>query len=150
MSETAAERLERGSIPVPFSGCRIWTGATDSCGYGRLRWKGKIVKAHRLAWESHFGPIPDGMEVCHRCDTPPCDEPSHLFLGTHLENHRDKADKRRGPKPPSGLPRGVMAKVGRSGRIRYSARRSYDGQHIWLGAFATIEEAAAAAEAWTP
>jgi hypothetical protein len=51
--------------------------------------------AHRVAWEKVHGPIPQGMQVLHRCDTPLCVNVEHLFLGTNADNQRDKASKGR-------------------------------------------------------
>jgi len=79
-------------------GCWLWTSATTAAGYGVFRLggrKGIAAYVHRLAWALTHGPIPDGLEVCHHCDTPPCCNPDHLFLGTHSDNMRDMARKGR-------------------------------------------------------
>ena len=94
------ERIDRNSIPEPNSGCHLWTGGYDNRGwpfkdYGRIWVKGRTIAAHRVAWEAVNGPIPDGMCVCHKCDTPRCVNPEHLFLGTHKENTRDMINKGR-------------------------------------------------------
>jgi hypothetical protein len=55
------------------------------------------VLAHRYAWFITYGPIPDGMQVCHHCDNPSCCRPDHLFLGTNQDNTDDKRAKGRQP-----------------------------------------------------
>jgi hypothetical protein len=54
-------------------------------------------QAHRVSWEMANGPIPKGMQVCHRCDNPPCVRPDHFFLGSAKENKADQAAKGRTP-----------------------------------------------------
>jgi hypothetical protein len=94
-NRTLQSRLEQYSIPEPNSGCWLWIGADDGHGYGQLNIGGKVIKAHRAAWELKVGPIPSGLNVCHKCDTPPCINPDHLFLGTRGENIRDAFAKGR-------------------------------------------------------
>ena len=72
-------------------GCWIWTGALNSYGYGTVSFKAEHTYryAHRVSWELAFGPIPEGLFICHHCDNPPCVRPDHLFLGTLADNNTD-------------------------------------------------------------
>lgn len=83
------DRLERSGE------CWLWTGYVNSFGYGTINVAKVQWKTHRLAWFLANGPIPDGLLVLHRCDTPACCRVDHLFLGTSLDNNRDRDAKRR-------------------------------------------------------
>lgn len=76
-------------------GCWLWTGYTNAKGYGRIATADGVAMAHRVSYEMHFGPIPDGMLVLHSCDTPSCVRPDHLSAGTHMDNMHDKVARRR-------------------------------------------------------
>ncbi len=86
---------------VDENGCWIWIGEKNKCGYGRIcigrNEKGGLLRkrTHRISYEIFKDEIPKGMLVCHKCDNPPCFNPDHLFIGTHLDNVRDCIKKGR-------------------------------------------------------
>lgn len=77
------------------NGC-VFFGSGRPDTYGRLNLDGRVITASRFAWSFYEGPIPPGMCVLHRCDTPRCVARPHLFLGTKGDNSRDMIAKGRG------------------------------------------------------
>ena len=99
---------------------RLWANVdkTETCwnftgfkrkGYGSVWWQGASVRAHRASWTVSKGPIPDGLQVLHACDNPGCVRPSHLFLGTNLDNVADRHAKDRDAHPDRRGERGGRA-----------------------------------------
>ena len=131
--------LARTEPIVGDPGCVVWTGATDSGGYGRLQVNGRMVSAHRWAWERERGPIPDGAVLDHTCWERACCNVEHLRLATRSQNNAYLSGAQKGRK--HDLPRGVY----RDGR-RYMARVGHNGTEHYLGTFGTVEEASAAAQ----
>lgn len=97
----AAERfIEKVKIS---DGCWTWTGSINENGYGSF-WDGEHVEtASRTSYRLFISEIPNGLYVLHRCDNPVCVKPSHLFLGTHEDNMRDRDLKGRSAKLAGAL-----------------------------------------------
>jgi hypothetical protein len=105
-------RFHRHYTPVE-SGCWLWTGALDRKGYGQMNVGGKTTSA------THFSLFMDGRprphkNACalHRCDTPACVNPDHLWWGSHKENSQDMAAK--GRNNAVGLPKAVAAQAAKA------------------------------------
>ncbi len=78
------------------SGCWLWRRSLNPNGYGSILVNGRKSGAHRVFWERFKGPVPVDLHVLHKCDTPHCVNPEHLFLGTHDDNMQDMWEKGRG------------------------------------------------------
>lgn len=93
--------VDRYVEPEPNSGCWLWAGPRDVYGYGRIMVgsypyrRGRPTLAHRVVYSVLVGAVPKDLCVCHRCDVPCCVNPSHLFVGTRIDNNRDRASKGR-------------------------------------------------------
>mgnify|MGYP001577132561 CR=1 FL=1 len=84
---TILERLAARSMPLPFSGCIVWTGSKCR-GYGRIYHDGKTRATHRVAFETFRGKIPEGLEINHLCRNKACINPAHLEVVTGSQNLR--------------------------------------------------------------
>ncbi len=117
--------------------CWRWTGHLTNDGYGRQRWKGSMYLAHRLAYANQNGPIPEDMQIDHKCRNRACVNPAHLRTATHKQN-RENLSK-------------VLAASGylgvslSNGGPTWKARVTHNGEHYDRRGFATAEEADAAA-----
>lgn len=84
-----------GKIFVNDNGCWILDSIPHGNGYVEV-WVGAFkIFAHRASWAFYNGPIPEGMNILHSCDTPSCINPEHLFSGTQAENVTDMVTKGR-------------------------------------------------------
>lgn len=93
--------------------CWLWVAATTAhYGHGVLRFKNKMVKAHRVSWEIFRGEVPEGMCVLHKCDIPNCVNPDHLFIGTQTDNMKDMDSKGRRGRRSEGVGKSLGSKNG--------------------------------------
>lgn len=99
--DSFTDRALNNYMPVPEAGCWLWLGGQRDKGYGYIYTKGPPhlkLPAHRGFYLAFNGEIPDDMHVCHKCDTPACVNPAHLFLGSNLDNVADRVAKGRSAK----------------------------------------------------
>jgi hypothetical protein len=130
------ERFEQYVYPDPNSGCFIWAGSWNEKGYGQFILGGKRLKVHRAAWVLSGRVLPE-TPLLHKCDTPCCVNPDHLFPGSVSMNNIDMARKGRGRKSLAGLPYGVARN-----HKRFMAQVTTH----YLGTYDTSEEAHAVAK----
>lgn len=102
---------------ISFHPCLEWLAAKDKAGYGRFNFRGTNWKASRVMWVLEKGEISEGLHILHKCDNPGCVRIEHLFLGSHMDNIRDKMHKNRhqGPKK-THCPQG----------------HEYGGKNLWI------------------
>ncbi|HCG55324.1 MULTISPECIES: HNH endonuclease [Brevibacterium] len=136
-TKTPEDAFAKFAVSVA-GGCLLWTAGKDRDGYGNIAVYGRKTRAHRYAWERIYGPMPDGMQVDHKCWNPSCVNIEHLRLANHAENQHYRNGSHRGSKTGfrNVYDRGThfQVMIGRNGKQRH------------YGTFATIEEAVDAAE----
>lgn len=100
-----AERIAKAlatKVRKTRAGCLEWEGSMGGSrnAYGLITLgRTSKVYAHRAAYELHYGRLPEGLSVLHRCDNPRCVRPEHLFAGTQTDNMADMATKQRARAP---------------------------------------------------
>ena len=97
MARPKSDPIERflAKVKKVDSGCFEWQAGLARGGYGKFRLPHKTTTAHRFAYETFVSPIPQGLQVLHRCDNRKCTNPEHLFIGTAQDNVADMDEKKR-------------------------------------------------------
>ena len=90
MNPLLQDKIHAFSEIDSYSGCRVWKGTINKDGYGQFTYKAKTYLAHRAAYEAFKDAIPAGLLVLHTCGQRACVNPTHLYVGTELDNARDK------------------------------------------------------------
>lgn len=116
-------------------GCWGWDGSGDGAGYWKFYLRGKMIRAHRIAYELTYGSIPDGMVVDHVCHNRSCTNPGHLRVATRKQNAENLGAYR--ANSSSGI-RGVTLHKP-SGRWR--GKVMHQGKSYQAGYFDSLEEA---------
>jgi hypothetical protein len=94
-ADTAARFWSKVDRSGGADACWPWLGGHAHYGHGRFWLHGRRVHAHRVAYILTRGPIPDGLDILHTCDNPPCCNPAHHYPGTQIDNVRDRQERNR-------------------------------------------------------
>lgn len=119
--------------------CWLWTGETNSSGYGRICVSGKRVFIHRHAYALTHGDIPNGAVIDHVCHTKTCANPDHLRIATKKQNGENLSGAH------SDSSSGVLGVQWQPDRKRWRARVVHNGREHFAGRYLTREEAESAA-----
>ena len=123
------------------NGCWEWTGYITPQGYG-LFWDGKKPNTtHRVSQELANGPIPEGMDIDHRCANRKCVNPEHLRVTTRSQNMQHQA----GPRKDNTS--GVRGVSWIEHRKAWRAEATLEGRQYYAGYHSTLEAADRAARA---
>lgn len=96
--------LKKVIIPDDHALCWEWIAWKNKKGYGAIGFRDLgNIPAHRFSYLLHKGDFDQTKIVCHTCDNTSCVNPSHLFVGTHSDNMKDKIKKGRAKNPPPHL-----------------------------------------------
>lgn len=119
--------------------CWQWVAGSNQHGYGTFFDGERCTKAHRFSYALQNGSIPDGMDICHKCDNPPCCNPNHLFAGTAQDNITDAIAKGRHVPPPPNQVEGETNGLAQYTHVQVREfRRLYTEGQISISAFANL------------
>lgn len=108
------ERVSRSIAPANENGCRLWTGAASSKGYGRVRVASRLYSPHRVVLQAKLGrTLRRDEDTRHTCDVPRCCNPDHLIPGSRRDNVMDAVTRGRIKLPRSTATPERVAKIPR-------------------------------------
>lgn len=156
MCATIHQRFWNKVIIKSKSDCWEWQGYTTNSGYGSITILGKTYTAHRLGYQLFYDLIiPADKVACHTCDNRSCVNPHHIFIGTPLDNVKDKMAKNRQAQGVHHMLAtiGISKKSSKTGITgvwlckkngKYESQLTFKGKKVFWGYFDTIEDASAA------
>lgn len=110
------------------------SGHVNTLGYWRIGWKYNTYLVHRVIWELHNGPIPDGLDIDHKDRNPSNNRIDNLRLANKSQNNHNKAKQKNNTSGYKGV-------CWHKCKNRWMARIKLHGVHYTLGYFKSPEDA---------